>query len=173
MPLRVLVWAALLSLAAISGAQKSDWKLYSYPADGFQASYPSIPEITKKEVPTEAGSFDLHTYIVEADSAALFVGVCDYGAKIEGKYPDVLLQGAKNGALQNSNAHLIGEKKITLGAYPGIEFQSASDNAQITARIYVVGRILYQTLVVAPLDKPYPETARFLDSFQLVTRTGN
>jgi hypothetical protein len=35
----------------------------------------------------------------------------------------------------------------------------------------MVGSTLYQTLVVAPLGKPYADTARFLDSFQLIPRT--
>jgi hypothetical protein len=30
--------------------------------------------------------------------------------------------------------------------------------------------VLYQTMVVTPLGKPYPDTARFLDSFQLLGR---
>jgi hypothetical protein len=35
----------------------------------------------------------------------------------------------------------------------------------------MVGSTLYQTLVVAPLGKPYANTTRFLDSFQLIPRT--
>jgi hypothetical protein len=34
----------------------------------------------------------------------------------------------------------------------------------------MVGDTLYQTLVVSPLGSNYAETARFLDSFQLIPR---
>ncbi len=159
--------------AAAASAQTADWKSFSYPADGFQASYPSVPELQKKDIPADAGSFELRSYGVQVASVALFATVCDYGSQAAGKDSDSMLQGAKNGALQNSNSHLTSEKKIKLGIYPGIEFEAESDAAQFTARIYMVGTTLYQTLVVAPLGKPYPEAARFLDSFQLIAKTAN
>ena len=65
------------------------------------------------------------------------------------------------------------ERKIKLGVYPGIEYEAESDAAHFTARIYIVGSVLYQTLVVVPLGKPYDDTTRFLDSFQLIARTSN
>jgi len=104
---------------------------------------------------------------------AMFVGVCDYGAAVTGKDPDALLQGAKNGALQNSKSHLLSEQKITLGVYHGVEFEAESDAAHFSARVYIVGTTLYQTLVVYPLGAPYAGTTRFLDSFQLIARTSN
>lgn len=159
--------------AAAAAAQTADWKTYSYPADGFSASYPSAPEVQKRDVPTDAGSFELRSYIAQVGESALFVGVCDYGTQVAGKDPDVMLQGARNGALQNSKSHLVSEKKITLGIYHGIEFESESDAAHFSARIYMVGTTLYQTLVVAPLANRYTDTVRFLDSFQLIARTSN
>jgi hypothetical protein len=173
MKCRTIICVAVLCFAAHAGAQTTVWKSYSYPADGFQASYPSTPEVSKKDISTEAGSFELRTYIAEVGSAALYIGVCQYGNKTEGKDPQGLLQGAMNGALKSSSGHLLSEKKITLGVNPGVEFKAVSDTAQITFRIYLVGNILYQTLVIAPLDKPYAEITRFLDSFQLITKTAN
>ncbi len=164
--------ATLLSFAALS-AQAQEWKTYSYPADGFSMAYPSAPQLKSQDVPTEAGSFQLRSYIAEVAPVALFVGVCDYGAQVAGKVPADMLEGAKNGALKNSNSHLTREKKITLGIYPGIEFESESDSAHFYARVYLVGETLYQTLVVAPLANPYPDTVRFLDSFQLIARVHN
>jgi hypothetical protein len=173
MQCRTTVCVAVLCFAAAVGAQTTEWKSYSYPADGFQASYPSAPEVTKRDVPTDAGSFELRSYIAQVAPVALFIGVCDYGSTAAGKDPQTLLQGAKNGALTNSNSHLLSEKKITLGVYPGVEFEAESDAAHFTARIYMVSSTLYQTLVVAPLGKPYDNTSRFLDSFQLIARTSN
>jgi hypothetical protein len=150
-----------------------EWKKYGYAADGFSAWFPSEPEMQKRDVPTDAGSFELRSYVAQVAPVALFIGVCDYGAQVEGKDPDEMLQGAKDGALTNSKSHLVTEKKITLGTSHGVEFEAESDEAHFSARIYLVGSTLYQTLVVAPLGKPFPGTARFLDSFQLIARVSN
>jgi hypothetical protein len=155
---------------ATPAAPAPEWKSYSYSANGFSASFPSEPEMQKRDIPTDAGSFQLRSYIAQVGPVALFVGVCDYGAAAEGKDPDEMLQGAKGGALKNSNSNLVSEHKITLGIYHGVAFESESDTSHFSARIYVVGTTLYQTLVVAPKDAPYSDTTRFLDSFQLIAR---
>jgi hypothetical protein len=165
--------------AAPAPAQKAtpapapEWKTYSYSSDGFSASFPSAPEAQKRDDPTDAGSFELRSYLVQIEPVAMFVGVCDYGAAAEGRDPDTMLEGARDGALKNSSSHLVSERKITLGIYKGLAFESESDTAHFSARIYVVGTTLYQTLVVAPKESPYPETTRFLDSFQLIARVRN
>jgi hypothetical protein len=174
---RVRFFSGLMALLLAMGlsvqmqAQTENWQSYSYASEGFSASYPAAPELQKQNVPTAAGSYELRSYIATSGSVALFVGICDYGSVVSGKDPNVLLQGAKNGALENSKSHLTREQKITVGIYPGIEFEAASDQAHFTARIYMVGSTLYQTLVVTPLNTPYAGTTRFLDSFQLIPRT--
>ena len=160
-----------MQTAPAQSAQPPVWKSYSYPVDGFSASYPSVPDLQKKSVPTDAGAFELRSYIGVDGDVAMFVGICDYGSKTNGQDPDVLLQGAKNGALQNAGAHLLSETKTPFGIYHGLTFEAESDQAHFSARIYMVGNTLYQTLVVSPLGKPYADTARFLDSFQLIPRT--
>jgi hypothetical protein len=168
---RTAACVAMLYIATAVNAQSTNWKSYSYPADGFQASFASMPEVSKKDVPTEKGSFELRTYVAQDASVTMSVGVCDYGSSTTGKDPGELLQGAKNGMLQNTNSHLISEKKIVLGKDPGVQFEAKSDSAHFTSRVYLVGSTLYQTLVAAPLDKPYLYSIQFLDTFQLIART--
>jgi hypothetical protein len=43
---------------AAPSAQPQEWKTYSYPEDGFSASYASKPEVQKKDVPTAVGTFE-------------------------------------------------------------------------------------------------------------------
>lgn len=173
LPSRLAACAAVLCFASMLGAQAPEWKTYSYPADGFSASYPSVPELSKRDVPTDKGSFELRAYLAQDGEAALFVGVCDYGSAVAGRNPDTVLDGAKTGAVGNVNGHLVSEKKIMLGTYPGVEFEAENDTMHFSARIYLVGTTLYQTLTAAPLGKPYAGATRFLDSFQLIARTGN
>ena len=173
LPRHLAVYAVVLCFATMLGAQTSEWKSYSYPADGFIASYPSEPQMSKKDVPTDKGSFELRAYLTEDGEAALFVGVCDYGSAISDRTSDQVLDGAQKGAIDNVSGHLISGKKITLGTYPGREFEAENDTMHFSARIYIVGTTLYQTLTAAPLGKPYAGVTRFLDSFQLIARTSN
>lgn len=171
--LRVQEPAIAAAAQSPAPAPVQEWKSYSYPADGFSVLFPVEPQLSKRDVPTAKGSFELRSYIAEMEPVALFVGVCDYGSAVAGETPDTELQGAKNGALQNSKSHLVREKPVTLGIYKGLEFEAESDSAHFYARIYVVGSTLYQTLAVYPNDKPYDGTERFLDSFQLIARARN
>ena len=167
----VAAWLLFISLSA--HAQAPDWKTYRYAADGFGASFPSEPSAGRRNIPTEAGSFELHTYVAQENGVVLYVGVCDYGASLAGKDPDAVLQGAKTGALNSSAAHLLSEKAVAIGSAHGLSFESESDQAHFSARIYLVGATLYQTLVVMQLGKTYANTDRFLDSLQLFARTAN
>ncbi len=181
---RTAVSMMALSFAAVLAAQTTpaptappaptpDWKTYSYPADGFSASFPFVPTSQKQNVPTEKGSFELRAYLSPDGPSAVFVGVCDYGSAISDRTPDQVLDGAQKGAIDNVKAHLLSGKKITLGVYPGREFEAENDTLHFSARIYLVGSTLYQTLIAAPLGPPYAGTTRFLDSFQLIPRVSN
>ena len=170
---RLVLSAGLLSLAATLAAQTPDWKTYTFPLDGFSTSAPGEPTLTKQNVPTDAGSFELRAYSVQDGSAALFIGVCDYGAAAASRDPDVLLDGAQKGAIGNVNGHLISGKKITLDIYHGVEFEAESDTYHFSGRVYLVGTTLYQTLTAAPIAERYPGSRRFLDSFQLIALTQN
>jgi hypothetical protein len=167
---RSILAVTLLAFAAALGAQTPEWKSYSYPADGFRATFPSEPTLQKKMVPTDKGSFELRAYLTQDGDAALFVGVCDYGSAISDRTPDQVLDGAQAGAISNVSGHLVSGKKITLGTYPGREFEADNNTMHFSARIYLVGTTLYQTLAATPLGKPYASTTRFLDSFQLIAR---
>lgn len=183
---RMAVSLVALSFAATLSAQTSpaaaaqapaapapDWRTYTYPSDGFSTSFPFEPQFSKRDVPTDKGNFELRAYLVEDGQAALYVGVCDYGSAISDRTSDQVLDGAQQGALDNVKAHLLRGKIITLGIYPGREFESENDTLHFTARIFLVGTTLYQTLIAAPLGKPYDGVPRFMDSFQLIARTRN
>jgi NADH dehydrogenase/NADH:ubiquinone oxidoreductase subunit G len=166
----VLMFIGIVTLAA---AQAPEWKAYTYASEGFSISLPSAPQQNKDNVVTDAGTIETRSYLVELARAALFIGVSDFDKRAAQSDPDKLLQGARDGALQNSKSHLVSEKKLMLGIYPGIEFEGASDEAHFTARVYLVGTRMYQTLVVAPIGQTYDGASRFLDSFQLIPRTNS
>jgi hypothetical protein len=164
-------WVALLCLAAAAAAQTpSSWKEYSYPPDGFAVSFPTLPLVQTKNVPTDAGSIELHEYSEQVNGVSMVVTVSNYGAAMTGKDADAQLEGAKNGALKNAEAKLKTEKKITLDANHGLELEADNGSIHFTVRMVVAGTALYQIVVAAPVEKPFKGTTEFLDSFKLIEK---
>jgi hypothetical protein len=151
--------------------QPPEWKTYRYPDDGFSASFPSEPLEQKQHVPTGTVTLELRNYTVATGTVTVEVGVCDYGDAIGGGDADAILEGAKNGAVSNLSARLLTAKKMTLGIYPGIAFEAEAEQIHLSARIYLVGTIIYETFAAWTPGKTYSDTNRFLDSFQLIPRT--
>lgn len=169
--IRALLMAlAALILSTVVRAQTEEWKSYSYSSEGFRASFPAQPEKQKKNIETEKGPFELRTYLAGTSAGAFFVGVVDYGDAIANRDPDDVLHGAEGGAMSNSASHLVRDKKITLGIYHGLEFESENQDAHFFCRSYLVGHTLYQVLVVSPASSPDADAPRFLDSFELIPR---
>ncbi len=160
----------ILFFATWIPAQSTAWQTYSYPADGFSISTPSAPTVHTDSVPTDAGNFQLHGYLVEGDAAAWYVGVTDYGSVATGRNPQTMLQGAKTGAMNNVKGRLINESQITLGVYPGLSFEAENDTYHFQARLYLVGSTLYQTLIAYPIGKVPEGVDRFFNSFQLLAK---
>ena len=79
-----LIFVVVLA-AVVASAQT--WTQHQYPSDGFRSSFPSEPRAEKRNVPTDAGTFELRSYTVESGQVALFVGVCDYGSQVAGSDP--------------------------------------------------------------------------------------
>lgn len=171
----ILAAAALLAQTAnpavTQTASAAQWQTYSYPAEGFKAGFPVQPGQEKKTIPTPSGNFEMRSYMALDGSAALIISICDYGSPAAGKDPGALLQGAKNGAIQNSQSHLVSERKLTLGAATGLEFQAENEAIHTTDRLFFVGTTLYQVQVSAPIAQPYAQAQRFLDGFQFIPRT--
>jgi hypothetical protein len=168
----VAVAVALVSLGAALAAQTPKWKTYSYPSDGFSASFPAEPQLTKNTGETKTGKFEARSYTVILKPAWV-VAVIDYGEQAPSADPDALLGLGKQGFLQTSNAHLISEKKITLDGNNGLEFEAESTMAHYSYRIYIVGTTLYQTFVISDPADQHADAARFLDSFHLIPRVHN
>jgi hypothetical protein len=81
------------------------------------------------------------------------------------------LDGSRDGMVGNIKAKLTGDKKIKLaGKYPGREVTAdlPGKKGVIRARIYVVGKRLYQVMVIGTSDTANSgDATKFLESFQL------
>ena len=166
-----LTAALFLSFAALPGAAQ-EWHTYSYPVDGFSISAPSQPVASMQDVSGDEGTVKMHNYLLDVGNAALYASTSD-NAMLPNADPNDALKGAEQGAVDNLHGHLISEKRIALGSYPGVEMEADSESAHFTARIYIVRSRLYLTLVISAPGKPYPDAARFLDSFRLLPEVSN
>jgi hypothetical protein len=154
-----------------SAPPPAEWKSYSYPADNksahFTVDFPAQPIAARQTIATDIGRFELRTFVSEDSSTSLIASVCDYGAPATGKDPASLLAKAREAAIVNLKAHQVSERKVTVEGQPGLAFEAQGESTSITARLYLAGSVLYQTMVVAPTGSRYPGQARFLDSFAL------
>ncbi len=156
-----------------SSASGPQWRRYNYSADGFSADFPIAPGVTKKTITTDSGPVDMRQYLAEDGSTALMIAVSDYGQAGQGRDPDNLMKGAQDGTVKAIGGRLKSSGKIALGGHPGTAFEAESKALRYSARLYFVGTILYQVVVVAPAKDTYTGTERFLDSFQLTAPSQN
>ena len=164
---------AIISIAAPLPAQTAEWKAHDYPADGFRVTFPVAPEVSKENIPTDAGPVELHLYTASVGNTALNISVCDYGTKAAAVDPDNILAGVEKGAIDNWKAKVASENKIALGVNHGLAVEAENDSMHFSLHYYMVGGVLYQTMVVSPAAEKFPDAKRFLDSFQLIPRTAN
>jgi hypothetical protein len=170
--IRSILLVFSVPLAAFPFAAAQEWHTYSYPADGFSINAPAQPVASMQDVSGKAGTVEMHNYLLDMGTAAFYASTSN-DAMLPNSDPEEALKGAEQGAVSNLHGRLLSEKRIALGTYPGVEMEADSDNAHFTARIYVVRSRLYLTLVVSAPGKPYPDAARFLDSFRILPPVNN
>ena len=164
--LAAMACIVLLACVASVSAQSNDWREYVYPDDGFALSFPSEPTLTKSMVPLKnGGEAELHQYSVDAGSYAFMADVSTYAPSANA----LSLTGARDGMVSAVKGNLVSEMPISLGTYPGLQIEFETQGFHARARLYIVGRKLYQILSGADSDKPISQnTTRFFESFRLL-----
>ena len=155
--------AACVLTIALSGPVKGNtWQRVQPPAGGFSVLLPGTPEVSAQPISTQFGRATMHTYMVTKGSEGYMASYTDSLVPLD---PERALDGARNGAL--GNGRLISETQISLDGAPGRFFVIQTAEMQFTAKVYVVGRRLYQAVTVTNGQGPLSATAQsFLDSFR-------
>ncbi len=171
---RHVLAAVLLAFAAASGAHAQKWEPHSYPQFGFRAEFPSEPKLESQSQDSQEGpTIHLHSYCAQLSTTYLCVAVIDQGEQAAASDPDLQLARMKHGVLAGATTKLVAEKPIDLDGHRGIELEAVNDTVRTSTRIYLAGATIYQTMVVSPAAETFAGTARFLDSFRLIRRSGN
>jgi len=179
---RCVFLAALLAIAAGLGAQAPgapaaptaptlNWKTYSYPAVGFRVSFPAEPKLDEKKQDAPLGTILFTSYCTQVANANLCAAVIDQGPDATGLAPEVLLGRLKMGLELAVKTKTLSEKDIELDGNKGVEVETVNETLHLTTRLYWVNNTLYQTMVSVPATETFSGTARFLDSFRLITRS--
>jgi hypothetical protein len=152
---------ALLAIAAALGAQTPpapapqalNWKVFSYPALGFRASFPSEPKLEEKKQDAPLGTILFTSYCAQVADTYLCAAVIDQGPEATGLTPEVLLERMKMGLELIPKTNTLNEKKIDLDGHAGVEVETASDTVHITTRIYLVDNTLSRFVPADPSIK--------------------
>jgi hypothetical protein len=128
----------------------------------------------REEVRLAPGKVRMHMLWVELPDGAVAVTYADLpvGEKEPASRAEKRLDGSRDALLGVTRAKLKSEKKLSLAeAHPGrdITAELPGDAGRLRARLYLVGRRLYQ---LQALGKPAfvdgPDVEKFFDSFRLV-----
>lgn len=165
--------------ANVSSADNSltkDWKDYSAQDGTYTIKFPVAPKEEPQSTDSALGKLD-YVLVMSEDSKngrAYLSSSIKYNLK-EGQTYDVDkgLEGAKNGALNNTKSTLISEKEINKGDVKGKEIVFQNPQGLVgKAHIYIDIKdkktpTLYQALVIAEKNVDFPEADAFLDSLTI------
>ena len=167
----LLGFVAVLTLAGAARSQ-DDFQRFTSKAGGFTLLMPTEPKTQTQNLETAVGTITVTMYIAEKNGAAYFASFNDYPAELVQKSdPQAILDGARDGAVNNVKGKLLNEKKIAIGSHPGrdITFEAVNGQYLARSRMYLVNQRLYQIMVLAPREQGLPaKIDQYLDSFQLI-----
>lgn len=149
-------------------------KLFTSEEGKFSVWMPGEPKKSSQTVDTSGMKIDVTFYTLEVGTGAYLMSINDYPANlVQTANPQLILDGARDGGLQNVNATLVNETKIEKDGFPGRDV-TAKANVQgkdytLRIRIYLVSNRLYQLMVLTEPGKiPDGDIAKFMDSFKLL-----
>jgi hypothetical protein len=140
----------------------------------FLVLFPEHPVIETQKINTLIGVIDAHMSQVTTEDMYYAVSYSDYPADfINSSTPDEVLNGARDGALDNTKGKLLQELIITYEDYPGrdlkYEITNEDESVIVYHRILLVNERLYQIIVVTEEKNMFSRKIfDFLESFKLV-----
>ena len=170
----VIGWKSKSNMALASAQAKGDgaWQTYTSEDGRFKAMFPpGEVKVASTTAPTAVGDVTLHICMQElGPKDAIAVMYADYPPAVLAADSSAVLEGGVSGSTSQLPGSKIENKKvITLGPYPGREFEiQTPDNGRAHCRIYLVKQRLYTTMIFTSGKFTKEDNARFLDSFELI-----
>lgn len=165
--------SSLDSLDNVDGVDEVDAqgdKFYS--KDGkFKVNFTGEPELSKDTVGTDVGTIQMYMYMYEKSATEIeMLAYSDYpSSMVEQSNADDLLQGAKNGAVNNLNATVTEENKIDFNGNPGLEFKADNGQYYVHYKLVLKNNRLYQIALMRDGAQPSDEAINnFIKTFEIV-----
>jgi hypothetical protein len=159
-----------LSLAP-ADSKKSNAVTHTSDLGRYQVKLPSSPKSDTKEYATKKGVLAITTEKCEvARDLVLSVAFADYPLDFGAVAPKAVLDGIRDG-LKEKDGKVTSDTEITLGEkkHPGRELRIEAGKVVIRARIFLVGRRVYEVLATGNKDSVgKPEVDQLFQSFTLV-----
>lgn len=146
------------------------WRKFESKRGTFTVMFPDVPIETRSKIRTEIGNVASTRFTVVAGTSVTYdVMYNDYPkAGIVKVNPQLLLDAARDGLLNQTKGRLVAEKHIMLGAVPGRDQEIlGADGTRYWARLVLVGNRMYQLMAIAR-PPATADTRTFFDSFRLL-----
>ena len=164
-----VLFALVFALVATTGCQQKPFTEFNSPDGKFKAIFPGEPKITS----TAAAGVTIKMYAVESWSKSYMLAWSDVPIpewESEGKTKSRLFD-ARDGAIAAVKGKSSGTTKVIQleDRFPGVEFGGTAEGKYLRARAYIVGRRMYQLLVIARSqeDLTSTEAEDFFAAFQV------
>lgn len=151
------------------------WQEYKSEDESFTVQMPTKPVEEVESKATIMGSIQSHTMAGSMGADGIYVvAYTDFPSDSVKAPASFVLDGAAQGAVNNSGATMVSKKSISLDAYPGLEVEMTVPSSKVpggglaVCRIYWVAPRIYMMFVGGHEGSEiYRDRARFLDSFKL------
>jgi hypothetical protein len=149
-----------------------------FEGDGFSVVAPATFQKSVKSVDVSpVGKMNYIEYTAKHGNLEYSIACVDYPQELVNKSdPDKILDGSRDGAVNNVNGKLALEEKITFDGHPGRKLGinmkgNKGQNLTLKCRIFLVGNRLYFVGATAPKGEvSISEMDAFLDSFRLLKK---
>jgi hypothetical protein len=151
-----------------SGGQGS-WSELVESEGSFRIQFPAPPKTTVREMETGAGRLTSRSYALEEGPISFLVSWLEFPPQYVRDTGEVaLLNGAKEAFLKRLKGEVLREKIVSLEVAPGRDVLFATeDEVRLRLRMFLRGRKLVQTLVIAEPDLvDGADAKRFFDSLK-------
>lgn len=157
-------------------APVGDGFVFTAPTNDYVITFPGEPTSTPLPIPLPTGQVEAEAFIYEdGGDAAYFTSVFDYPDGVIDGDSDVVLTGARDGAVANVGGTLLDSEFVELDGIPGIAFTFAvADGATSgdgSALVFINGLRLYQSFALG-FSGQTSEFEAFLDTFTFTATEG-
>jgi hypothetical protein len=155
----------LVALLALACSLELDWRELKSTEGGFAALMPAKPRYEVRAL-IGAPAVTMHLWSARAANSVFGVGYADYPG-----LDDAALGRTRDALVKNIGGHLLEERLLVQGGFPGRDFVAESGSNRLRVRLLVSGTRVYQLAVLGERNAvAAADIDLFLSSFQPLVR---